>query len=163
MNGSAGQRRPSAGRETLRLVIFLAITFGAAAFGAQFMPGPWYAEIAKPAWTPPSWVFGPVWTILYVMIALSAWLVWRAQPRFGVPIGLWCAQLALNTIWSWLFFGLERPDLAAGDIVVLLGTIVATAYAFAGVSRTAALLLLPYGLWVGFATALNIAIWRLNA
>jgi tryptophan-rich sensory protein len=163
MNGSAGQRRPSAGRETLRLVIFLAITFGAAAFGAQFMPGPWYAEIAKPAWTPPSWVFGPVWTILYVMIALSAWLVWRAQPRFGVPIGLWCAQLALNTIWSWLFFGLERPDLAAGDIVVLLGTIVATAYAFAGMSRTAALLLLPYGLWVGFATALNIAIWRLNA
>jgi tryptophan-rich sensory protein len=97
------------------------------------------------------------------MIALSAWLVWRAQPRFGVPIGLWCAQLALNTIWSWLFFGLERPDLAAGDIVVLLGTIVATAYAFAGMSRTAALLLLPYGLWVGFATALNIAIWRLNA
>jgi tryptophan-rich sensory protein len=162
MNGSAGQR-PSAGRQTLRLVVFLAITFGAAAFGAQFMPGPWYAEIAKPAWTPPSWVFGPVWTILYVMIALSAWLVWRAQPRFGVPIGLWCAQLALNTIWSWLFFGLERPDLAAGDIVVLLGTIVATAYAFAGMSRTAALLLLPYGLWVGFATALNIAIWRLNA
>jgi tryptophan-rich sensory protein len=160
MNGSAGQR-PSAGRQTLRLVVFLAITFGAAAFGAQFMPGPWYAEIAKPAWTPPSSVFGPVWTILYVMIALSAWLVWRAQPRFGVPIGLWCAQLALNTIWSWLFFGLERPDLAAGDIVVLLGTIVA--YAFAGVSRTAALLLLPYGLWVGFATALNIAIWRLNA
>ncbi|NNC65841.1 MAG: tryptophan-rich sensory protein [Gammaproteobacteria bacterium] len=162
MNGSAGQR-PSPGRETLRLVIFLAITFGAAAFGAQFMPGPWYAEIAKPAWTPPNWIFGPVWTALYVMIAASAWLVWRAQLRVSVPLGLWLAQLALNTIWSWLFFGLERPDLAAVDIVVLLGTIVATAYAFAGVSRTAALLLLPYVLWVSFATALNIAIWRLNA
>ena len=102
-------------------------------------------------------------TVLYVMIALSAWLVWRAQPRLGIPLGLWLAQLALNTIWSWLFFGLERPGLAAIDIVVLLGTIVGTAYAFTRVSRTAALLLLPYALWVGFASALNIAIWRLNA
>ncbi len=161
-NGPAGQEL-SAGRETLRLVIFLAITFGAAAFGAQFMPGPWYAEIAKPAWTPPGWVFGPVWSLLYVMIALSAWLVWRQQPRFGLPLGLWFAQLGLNTIWSWLFFGLERPDLAAIDIVVLLAAIIATACAFARVSRAAALLLLPYALWVGFATALNIAIWRLNA
>ena len=126
------------------------------------MPGPWYAELAKPTWTPPGWIFGPVWTVLYVLIALSASLVWRAQPRFGLPLVLWSAQLGLNTIWSWLFFGLERPGLAAIDIVVLLGTIIATAYAFVRVSRTAALLLLPYALWVGFASALNIAIWRLN-
>ena len=101
--------------------------------------------------------------MLYVMIAVSAWLVWRAQPRFGLPLGLWSAQLALNTLWSWLFFGLERPGLAAVDIILLLGTIVATAYAFVRVSRLAALMLLPYALWVGFATALNLAIWRLNA
>ncbi|NIW24452.1 MAG: hypothetical protein GWN29_07735 [Gammaproteobacteria bacterium] len=156
-----GQR--SLGREILRLLVFLAITFGVAAFGAQFMPGPWYAALAKPAWTPPNWVFGPVWTVLYVMIAVSGWLVWRAQPRFGLALGLWSAQLGLNAIWSWLFFGLERPGLAAIDILVLLGTILATAYVFARISKTAALLLLPYALWVGFATALNIAIWMLNA
>ena len=162
MNGSAGQRRPSAGRETLRLVIFLAITFGAAAFGAQFMPGPWYAEIAKPAWTPPSWVFGPVWTILYVMIALSAWLVWRAQPRFGVPIGLWCAQLALNTIWSWLFFGRRRPDLALIDAVLLWLMVAAIMVGFARFSLLAAALILPYLAWVSVATALNLRLLQLN-
>ena len=123
----------------------------------------WYPTLVKPPFNPPSWVFGPVWTVLYVMIAVSAWLVWRAQPRFGLPLGLWSAQLALNTIWSWLFFGLERPGLAAVDIIVLLGTIVATAYAFVRVSRLAAVMLLPYALWVGFATALNLALWRLNA
>ena len=163
MTGESSQQHPSSGREIMRLLVFLVVTFGAAAFGAQFMPGPWYAELVKPAWTPPNWIFGPVWTALYVMIALSAWLVWRAEPRFGLPLGLWFAQLGLNTIWSWLFFGLERPGLAAIDIVVLLATIVATAYVFARVSRTAALLLLPYALWVGFASALNVAIWRLNA
>ena len=162
MTGGSSVEHRSAGREILRILVFLAITFGAAAFGAQFMPGPWYAELAKPTWTPPGWIFGPVWTVLYVLIALSAWLVWRAQPRFGLPLVLWSAQLGLNTIWSWLFFRLERPGLAAIDIVVLLGTIIATAYAFVRVSRTAALLLLPYALWVGFASALNIAIWRLN-
>ena len=163
MTSQFSRHYPYSGREILRLLVFLAVTFGAAAFGAQFMPGPWYADLVKPAWTPPNWIFGPVWTVLYVMIALSAWLVWRERPRFGLPLGLWVAQLGLNTIWSWLFFGLERPGMAAIDIVVLLGTIVATAYAFAHVSRIAALLLLPYALWVGFASALNLAIWRLNA
>ena len=163
MTGSSQAEQPTRGREILRLMVFLALTFGAAAFGAQFMPGPWYAELAKPVWTPPNWIFGPVWSVLYFTIAVSAWLVWRTQPRFGVPLGLWSAQLGLNTLWSWLFFGLERPDLAAVDIVVLLVAICATAYAFARVSRLAALALLPYALWVGFATALNVAIWRLNA
>ena len=157
------EHRPSPRRAIAYLLVFLAITFGAAAFGAQFMPGPWYAALAKPAWTPPNWLFGPVWTVLYALIAVSAWLVWRAQPRLGVPLGLWFAQLGLNTIWSWLFFGLERPGLAAIDILVLLVAIIATAVAFARASRAAALLLVPYAFWVGFATVLNIAIWRLNA
>ena len=145
------------------LLIFLAISFGAASFGALFTPGEWYAALSKPVWTPPNWIFGPVWTVLYVLIGISAWLVWRTQPRLGVALGLWGAQLGLNTIWSWLFFGLERPALAAIDVAVLLIAIIATAYEFARVSRPAALLLLPYALWIAYATALNIAIWRLNA
>ena len=144
-------------------LVFLAVTFAVAAIGAQFMPGPWYTALAKPAWTPPGWLFGPVWTVLYVMIAISAWLVWQRQPRVSPALALWVAQLALNGIWSWLFFGLERPGLAAIDIVVLLAAIIATALAFARESRPAALLLVPYALWVSFATALNLAIWRLNA
>jgi benzodiazapine receptor len=143
--------------------VFLVITFAVAAIGAQFMPGPWYAALAKPAWTPPGWLFGPVWTVLYVMIAISAWLVWQRQRRVSPALALWGAQLVLNGIWSWLFFGLERPGLAAIDIVVLLAMIIATALAFARVSRPAALLLVPYAIWVSFATALNLAIWRLNA
>ena len=163
MTSESPGRQRSPVRDGLSLIVFLAITFAAAAFGAQFMPGPWYAALAKPAWTPPNWIFGPVWTVLYVLIASSAWLVWRARPRIGLPLGLWFAQLGLNAIWSWLFFGLERPGLAAIDILVLFDTIVVTAIVFARVSPTAALLLLPYALWVGFATALNVAIWWLNA
>ena len=150
------------GRDFLRLLFFLAITFAVASFGALFMPGPWYAALEKPAWTPPSWLFGPVWTVLYVMIAVAGWLVWQRESRVGTPLVLWGAQLALNGVWSWLFFGLERPGLAALDIVVLLVLIATTALAFMRVSRVAALLLVPYLAWVGFATALNIAIWRLN-
>jgi tryptophan-rich sensory protein len=144
-------------------LVFFAITFAIAAVGALFTPGPWYEALAKPAWTPPGWVFAPVWTALYAMIAVAGWLIWSARARIDSALLLWGVQLALNGIWSWLFFGLENPGLAAVDIVVLLLAIVATIRAFAPVSRPAAALLLPYALWVGFATALNIAIWRLNA
>lgn len=151
------------GRDILRLLIFLAITFAVASFGALFMPGAWYAALEKPAWTPPSWLFGPVWTVLYVMIAVAGWLVWQRESRVGTPLVLWGAQLALNGVWSWLFFGLERPGLAALDIIVLLALIATTALVFMRISRVAALLLVPYLAWVGFASALNIAIWQLNA
>jgi len=143
-------------------IVFFALTFGVAALGAQFLPGPWYEALAKPSWTPPNWLFGPVWTTLYVMIAAAAWLVWQARPHLDHVLGLWAAQLVLNGAWSWLFFGLERPGLAALDIIALLVAIVATAVAFSRVSRVAALLLLPYLAWVGFASALNLAIWSLN-
>lgn len=151
-------------RDWLGLVAFLALTFGAAAIGSQFMPGEWYARLAKPAWTPPSSVFGPVWTLLYALMAVAGWLVWRERGLAGarVALSLFVLQLALNAAWSWLFFGLQRTGAAMVDIVLLWLAIVATAIAFRQVRRLAAVLLLPYLLWVSFASALNFAIWRLN-
>lgn len=146
------------------LLVFLALTFAAAGFGAQFGPGPWYEALRKPAWNPPGWVFPPVWTVLYAMMAVAAWLVWRgARPGAArTPLALWTVQLLLNAAWSWLFFGRQRPDLAFADIVLLWLAIVATLAAFARVSRAAAALLAPYLAWVTFAAVLNAAIWRLN-
>lgn len=144
------------------LPIFLLLTFLAAAFGALFPPGPWYAALAKPAWTPPNWLFGPVWSVLYLMIGTSGWLLWRTREKARAPLRLWGAQLALNALWSWLFFGLQQPGWALVEISVLFITIAATALCAFKVSRPAAWLLVPYLLWVGFAGALNAAIWRLN-
>jgi len=121
----------------------------------------WYPGIAKPSWTPPSWLFGPVWTLLYVMMAVAAWMVWR-RVGFGTALGVFALQLALNTLWSFLFFGLKAPAIAAVEIVALWGSIVATIALFAAVDVVAAWLLAPYLLWVTFASALNIAIWKLN-
>jgi tryptophan-rich sensory protein len=149
----------------LALIGFLALCFGAAAFGAAFPPGEWYAGLTRPGWTPPNWLFGPVWTTLYVMIAVAGWLVWRegASPGRRTALLWYGLQLLLNALWSWLFFGLESPALGFADIFLLLAAIGATILAFRPVSRTAAWLLLPYLLWVGYASALNFAIWRLNA
>lgn len=144
------------------LVVFIAIVAAAAITGGQFMPGEWYAQLAKPSWTPPGWLFGPVWTVLYVMIALAGWLVWRDGKRAAIPLALWGAQMVLNAAWSWLFFGLHRPGTALVEILVLLALIAAFALAAWPVSRTASILFVPYALWVSFATALNFAIWRLN-
>jgi translocator protein len=143
------------------LVVFLALAFAAAGVGSQFGPSPWFEALHKPSWNPPDWVFAPVWTSLYAMMAVAAWLVWRTGAR--APLAWWLVQLVLNAAWSWLFFGLRRPDLAFADIVVLWVAIAATIVAFAPASRTAALLLAPYLAWVTFATALNGTIWRLNA
>lgn len=145
----------------LSLVVFLVVVFAVAAVGAMFTPGEWYDTLAKPAWTPPDWLFAPVWTALYVMIAVSGWLVWQREEH-GVPMALFASQLVLNAAWSWLFFGRHAIGLALVDIVVLLVMIGATIAVFWSISRLAAGLLIPYALWVGFATALNAAIWRLN-
>jgi tryptophan-rich sensory protein len=144
---------------------WLLLCFLAATTGALFPPGTWYVALEKPSWNPPAWVFGPVWTALYIMMALAAWRVWRrggfvAQRRTLTPFLI---QLALNAAWSPLFFGLHRPDLAFVNILLLLGAIVWTMTAFARVDRIAAGLLLPYLLWVAFATVLNGVLWRLNA
>lgn len=143
------------------LAVFLALVAAVAAVAGQFMPGAWYLGLAKPSWTPPGWLFGPVWAVLYLAIAIAGWLVWRVVGA-GLALSLWGAQLALNGLWSPVMFGAHRIDLALAVIVVLWLAIAAFAATAWRVSRGAALLFLPYLAWVSFATALNFAIWRLN-
>ena len=124
----------------------------------------WYPSLDRPSWRPPDGVFGPVWTVLYGANAVSAWLVWRADPRGSRPtLTLYGAQLALNAAWPLLFFGLKRPGIALVEIAILWVAIAATVAAFARRHRVAALLLVPYLVWVAFALVLNADLWRRNA
>ena len=153
-----------AARDVLGLIAFVVLCFGVSALGGGFvmpaMPA-WYPALRKPSWTPPVWVFGPVWTLLYTLMAVAGWRAWR-EGRSRAAALLFLLQLALNGAWTWLFFGLHRPDLALAGIVALWLAILATMAAFARVSRGAALLFVPYLAWVSFAAALNYAIWRAN-
>jgi tryptophan-rich sensory protein len=126
--------------------------------------GTWYPTLVKPAWTPPDWIFGPVWTLLYLLMAVAAWLVWRERVRHpvGPPLTLHVVQLILNVAWSGLFFGLQNPGAGLVGISALWLAIVATIIAFWRVCRPAAWLLAPYAVWVSYAAALNWALWRLN-
>jgi benzodiazapine receptor len=149
------------------LGLFLAICFGVA--GVSAIPTgssvrDWYPMLQKPSWTPPSWLFGPVWTILYAMMAIAAWLVWRKREFLSVngALALFALQLALNAIWSPLFFGLKNPLAGLLDIVPLWAAILTTLIAFWKISPAAGALMIPYWIWVSFATALNFAIWKLN-
>lgn len=159
--------QPSFSRSLLTLLAFLAVCLAAAGVGAWLTAtsvDTWYPELTKPAGTPPSWIFGPIWTALYAMMAVSGWLVWqrtRGPPRARamVPFGV---QLALNVTWSGLFFTLQRPEWALVEIVVLIGAIVWTMTAFRSIDRRAAGLLVPYLLWVVYATALNAGFVWLN-
>ena len=149
------------------LVVAVAICFAAAGLGGLWTAssvGDWYAALKKPAWTPPGWLFGPVWTVLYLMMAVAAWLVWREHgfAAAAVPLGLFALQLALNVAWSGLFFGLRNPGAAMADLTLLWLAILATLLSFVPLSRPAAALLIPYLFWVTFAGALNWAICRLN-
>jgi benzodiazapine receptor len=149
------------------LIGFLVLCFVAAGIGgavtAPNIPT-WYAGLVKPSFQPPSWLFAPVWTALYAIMALTGWMVWRAAGPGGraTPIGLFLLQLALNAIWSPLFFGMHLLLPALIDIGLLWLAIAATIIAFLRVSSRAGLLLLPYLVWVSFAGALNLAILRLN-
>ena len=152
-------------RMMLGLLGWLSLCFAVAAMGALFMPGEWFAALKKPSWNPPSWVFGPVWSALYTMMAVAAWLVWRrggfaSQSR---ALRLFLLQLALNAMWSPLFFGLHWPGVAAIEMVMLWLAIVATIAAFHRASAVSAWLLAPYLVWVSFAAVLNFTLWRLNA
>lgn len=149
----------------LMLLGFTVLCFLAAAMGALFKPGEWYEQLAKPSWRPPNWLFAPVWTFLYLAIAVSGWLVWREVGLADGPLALsiYLVQLLLNASWTPLFFGLHRPDLAFLNIALLWLSILATIAVFHPISASAAWLLLPYVLWVTFAAALNFSIWRLNA
>ncbi len=134
-----------------------------ALLGSQFGRGQWYVALQKPPWTPPNWLFGPVWAVLYVTIAIAGWSVWRSRAlSITKPILIWLLQLILNGLWSWLFFGLRRPDLALIDIVALLIAICWFIASANRISRIGAWLFVPYALWVGFAAALNFSIWQLN-
>jgi translocator protein len=148
----------------LGLIGFLALCLGVGAIGGfatTHSVVDWYPTLVRPSWTPPSWLFGPVWTLLYVMMAVAAWRVWRRGDE-RVPMLLFGAQLALNLAWSILFFGAKSPGLALVDIVALWLAIAASIYAFAMKDRIAAFLMVPYLCWVSFALALNSAIWMLN-
>lgn len=154
----------SATRNLIGLVGWLVVSFSAGWVGSRFLPGPWYASLAKPSWNPPSWVFAPVWTALYAMMGIAAWLVWRKSRFDGAraALTLFAVQLVLNALWSYLFFGLHRPDLAFVEIVALWLAILAVLVLFWREDRRAGALLVPYLVWVGFAACLNFALWRMN-
>lgn len=146
------------------LAVWLLLSFIVASFGALFQTGEWYLTIAKPSWTPPGWIFGPVWTLLYIAMAVAAWLVWLegGWKANRSALSLYVVQLVFNAAWSWLFFGVHTIGGALIDIVILWLLILATLILFRRRRPAAGLLLVPYALWVGFATALNFQIWRLN-
>ena len=149
------------------LVLFLALCLGIGALGASVTATSvetWYAGLVKPSFNPPDEVFGPVWTVLYILMGVAAWRVWRSADRDTTrgPLTLFALQLAINLGWTVVFFGLQKIASAVATIVVLDVAVLVTMLAFRPVDRLAALLMLPYVVWVAFATVLNVAIWRLN-
>jgi tryptophan-rich sensory protein len=146
------------------LVGWLVLAFAAAWIGSLFLPGEWYAQLSKPRWTPPNWLFGPVWSILYAFMAIAAWLVWKKGgfASASLPLAFFVVQLILNAIWSWLFFGLQNPGLAFCEIIILWFTILVTLITFWKEASVAGALLIPYLAWVSLAVVLNFSIWRMN-
>lgn len=153
-------------RQVAGLLGWIALVFLAAWIGsiASMQARDFYASLVRPDWAPPGSVFGPVWTVLYTLMAIAAWLVWRERGWAGArgPLLLFCAQLAVNALWSWLYFAWRQGALAFAEILVLWLLIAATAVAFWRVKKLAGVLLLPYLAWVSFATALTWATWRAN-
>ena len=147
------------------LVLWIGASMAAGGVGSRFIPGEWYASLIKPSWNPPSYVFAPVWTTLYILMGIAAWLVWRKVGFSGaqIALGLFIAQLVLNSLWSYLFFGIHQPGFAFAEIVILWSVILVVTLGFWRVSIPAGVLLLPYLCWVGFASVLNFQLWRLNS
>ena len=149
------------------LIVLLVVCFAAAGIGGAVTTpkiSTWYSTLVKPSWNPPAWIFGPVWSALYFCMAVAAWLVWRQGGFSGakVPLTQFVVQLALNVLWSCIFFGLEKPGLAFGEVLLLWLTIVTTMVLFWQRSMIAGILFVPYLAWVSFASFLNFTIWRLN-
>ena len=153
-------------RLSLGLVGWFIVSFAASAVGAvaSIQAKSFYGQLVQPEWAPPSYVFGPVWTVLYALMAIAAWQVWRSGGFHTnrVALSLFMVQLALNALWSWLFFAWQRGALAFADIVLLWVLIVVTLVSFWRVRPLAGALLIPYLLWVSFAAALNYSLWQLN-
>ena len=151
----------------LSLLPFVLVCFAAAGIGSSFTRKSvhtWYGQLNKPHWNPPKWIFGPVWSFLYLMMAISAWLVWREAGWLGAkfPLILFGIQLLLNVTWSAVFFGRRTIGAAFGEILLLWTTVIATTVAFYPFSLLAAWLLIPYVAWVAFASYLNFRIWQMN-
>ena len=161
---AAGAASPTRLKSAVALAGWLALCFSAASLGAVFAPGEWYAALEKPAWNPPAWVFGPVWTALYTLMAVAAWLVWKRGGFAGhrAALSLFLAQLLFNALWSPLFFGRQDPGLALADLLLLWLALLMTVAGFWKARPLAGVMLLPYLAWVTFAGALNFTLWRLN-
>ena len=146
------------------LIVFLILCFSAATFGRLFPPDSWYASLNRPDYAPPNWVFGPVWTVLYLMIAVAGWLVWKSSVSTGkrLTLTMFGIQLLLNAVWSVIFFGWHQPGWALLEIGVLWLTIATTILSFKRHSSPAAVLLFPYLAWVSFAAIFNYGFWSLN-
>lgn len=151
-------------RQIVGLAAWIAVSFIPAWLGSQATNPEWYSSLDRPSWAPPSYLFGPVWSTLYLLMGIAAWLVWRRHGfrGAGVALGLFLVQLVFNGAWSWIFFGVNRMGLAFAELVALWLLILATMIAFFRVRRAAGWLLLPYLLWVTYAGALNFALWRMN-
>ena len=154
-------------RDIAGLLAFLALSLSVSGVGGAVTAssvGGWYRSIAKPPFNPPDWICAPVWTALFVMMSVAAWRVWRRHGLRGAPaaMALYALQLALNLGWSVLFFGLQMIGAALAEVAALLAAIVATTVLFWRLDRAAGMLFIPYAGWVGFATVLNAALWRLN-
>lgn len=156
----------SRSKQAIGLAGWLTLTFSAAAIGAfaSAQAGTFYRQLLRPAWAPPGWLFGPVWTGLYLLMAIAAWLVWRAHGWSGArkALSLFVLQLVVNALWTWLFFVWHQGAWAFAEILLLWVLIVGTIATFWPLHKIAALMLLPYLAWVSFATALTYAMWTLN-
>lgn len=155
-------------RSALALLAFVAVCATAALVGSAFTEPSipeWYGSLVKPSFTPPSWLFGPIWSVLYLAMAIAGWLVWLRHGNIAValPLALFGGQLVLNALWSILFFGLQAPGIALVEILTLWAMIFATLLSFWKISTIAGWLFVPYLAWVSFATILNFEIWRLNS
>lgn len=153
-------------RQILGLVGWFVVSFAASAVGAvaSIQAKSFYGQLVQPSWAPPSSVFGPVWTVLYALMAIAVWLVWRSGGFRAnrTALSLFAVQLALNALWSWLFFAWHRGAWAFADIMLLWVLIVATIASFWRARPLAGALLIPYLLWVSFASVLNYSVWQLN-
>jgi tryptophan-rich sensory protein len=144
------------------LIVLCLAVGGIGGFATQSSVEGWYRTIVKPDWTPPDWVFGPVWTLLYIMMAVAAWLVWQTRGATRPAMVMFFAQLALNLAWTLIFFGARSPGLALVEVAALWLSVLLTLIAFYRHSRPAGLMFVPYLAWVSFAAALNAAIWQMN-
>ncbi len=165
MASSYSARAPA--YQWLVLALFIGICLGVGAVGGVVTSGSvqsWYPQLRKPNWTPPNWLFGPVWTTLYILMAAAAWLVWRERKtiRGTKPLMAFWVQLGLNLLWSVLFFGLRSPGAAFAEVLLLCLAVGVTLVLFWRVNRVSGLLLVPYAMWLGFASVLNGVVWWLN-